>query len=71
VDFLVDTSDGVLPIEVKAGTSTRSPSLEVFSQNFRPAASIRVSAKNFGVDHKIVSIPLYAAHLLNKLELRG
>lgn len=67
IDFLLYTSDGIIPVEVKAGNNTQSKSLKIYIEKYNPKYSIRISAKNFGYDKrtKIKSIPLYAAFLIN------
>jgi predicted AAA+ superfamily ATPase len=60
VDFLVSSGVEVWPVEVKAGTSVFSPSLNYYRSRFHPITSIRISAKNFGVSDTVRSIPLYA-----------
>jgi len=60
IDFLIYTDDGIIPVEVKAGDTTKSKSLSVFNEKFKPKYSIRISSKNFGFDNNIKSIPLYA-----------
>ena len=69
VDFLIDTGDGVVPIEVKSSNNTQSKSLKVYNEMYKPAYSIRLSTKNFGYNSKtkIKSIPLYAAFLIVEL----
>ena len=60
VDFVLQKGNDIMPVEVKAGTHTKSKSLGVFSQKYKPACSIRISAKNFGFANNIKSVPLYA-----------
>ena len=61
VDFIIQTTLGeCLPIEVKSSDNVRSKSLQQFVLKYHPAYSIRVSAKNFGFENSIKSIPLYA-----------
>ncbi|MDD4187457.1 MAG: DUF4143 domain-containing protein [Bacilli bacterium] len=60
IDFLLYNNDGVIPVEVKAGKNTRSQSLKVYTEKYKPKYSIRISTKNFGIDNNIKSIPLYA-----------
>lgn len=62
VDFLIYNDDGIIPLEVKAGKSTKSISLNKYIQSFKPKYAIKISAKNFGYDKisKIKFIPLYA-----------
>lgn len=64
IDFLLTTSDGIIPIEVKASKRTQSKSLNVYIQEYKPKYAIRISAKNFGFKNNIKSIPLYAAFCL-------
>ena len=68
IDFLIDTKDGIIPIEVKASDNTQSKSLKVYMENYNPKYAIRISSKNFGYNAKtkIKSIPLYAVFLINK-----
>ncbi len=60
IDFLIDTNDGVIPIEVKANDHVKSSSLNKFMDKENINKAIRISAKNFGLENKIKSVPLYA-----------
>jgi len=66
VDFLLYTKDGIIPVEVKAGDSTQSKSLNIYSNTYKPKYSIRISTKEFGYnpETKIKSVPLYAVFLI-------
>jgi predicted AAA+ superfamily ATPase len=69
VDFLVETSNEVIPIEVKAAASTRTKSLRIFEKKFSPATLVRTSALNSRKDGGIQNIPLYSiAHFLRQIE---
>lgn len=70
VDFLLYTSDGIIPIEVKAGNNTQAKSLNIYNETYKPKYTIRISTKEFGYNPKtkIKSIPLYAVFLLKKLQ---
>jgi len=62
LDFVIQNRAGeVIPIEVKSSDNVRSKSLQQFISRYKPAWSMRISAKNFGFENKIKSIPLYAA----------
>ena len=65
IDFLIDTEDGIIPIEVKSNDNTRSQSLEVYIEKNKPEYSIIISAKNFGFTNNIKSIPLYATFCID------
>ena len=70
IDFLITTKeDGIIPIEVKAELNTKSKSLKVYDELYKPKYMIRMSLKDFGYnpETKIKSIPLYAAFLIKKL----
>ena len=62
LDFVIQDKQGnIIPIEVKAADNTTSKSLNVFVKKYNPKFSIRISAKNFGFENNIKSVPLYAA----------
>ena len=60
IDFLIDTSNGVIPIEVKSNENKKSKSLNYFMKEKNIDFAIRISANNFGFENGIKSIPLYA-----------
>jgi len=60
LDFVLQKGDDIIAVEVKAGRSTKSKSLNMFVTKYNPAYSIRISSKNFGFDNNIKSVPLYA-----------
>ena len=68
IDFLLYTSDGIIPIEVKASNHTKSKSLNKYIEKFNPKYSIKISSKDFGFDKskKIKSIPLYSEFYIKK-----
>ena len=60
LDFVVQIENKIIPIEVKSWEAVRSQSLEVFRKKYAIKYAIRVSAKNFGCENGIKSVPLYA-----------
>lgn len=60
VDFIVRLDGDIVPIEVKSKTNTRARSLGIYVDRFHPEYAVRVSAKNFGFENGIRSVPLYA-----------
>lgn len=65
VDFLFQDRQGnIIPLEAKSADNVRSKSLRNYKDIYKPAYSIRVSAKNFGFENEIKSIPLYAMFCL-------
>lgn len=67
LDFVIQNKNGdIIPIEVKSSDNVRSKSLNEYIKKYNPPYSIRISAKNFGFENKIKSIPLYALYCLNE-----
>ncbi len=61
VDFVIQDYEGnIIPIEVKSSDNVRSKSLNQFISRYKPKYSIRISARNFGFESGIKSVPLYA-----------
>ena len=62
LDFVIQNRNGqIIPIEVKSSEHNRAKSLQQFVGKYKPDYSIRISAKNFGFENGIKSVPLYAA----------
>lgn len=62
IDIVADLAEGIIPIEIKSGRNNASKSLSVYVNKYHPSYAIRISAKNFGFENNIKSVPLYAAH---------
>ena len=60
VDFLLSEEKGIVPCEVKSSDNVKSKSLSTYIAKYKPEYAIRISAKNFGFENGIKSIPLYA-----------
>ena len=60
VDFLVETDDGVIPVEVKAERNLQAKSLKRYAELFCPEFSIRTSMSEWSRREKLLDIPLYA-----------
>ena len=61
VDFVFQDRQGnIIPLEAKSSGNVRSKSLRSYRDMYKPTYSVRVSAKNFGFENGIKSIPLYA-----------
>jgi predicted AAA+ superfamily ATPase len=65
IDYVLSTTDGLIPLEVKSNRNVGSKSLNVYTNKFKPKYAIRISAKNFGFENNIKSVPLYAAFCIN------
>ena len=65
LDFVMqDRSGNILPLEGKSADNVKAKSLRNFVSLYAPPYAIRVSAKNFGFENNIKSIPLYALFCL-------
>lgn len=64
VDFVCRIGNDLIPIEVKSGDNVKSKSLQTYIKKYTPPYSVRISAKNFGFENGIKSIPLYALFCL-------
>ena len=61
VDFIVVRDDQIIPVEVKSADNVQAKSLKQYIAAHKPAYAIKLSAKNFGFENGIKTVPLYAA----------
>lgn len=65
LDFVFQDQQGnIIPLEAKSSDNVKAKSLRSFVSLYQPPYSIRVSAKNFGFENGVKSIPLYAMFCL-------
>lgn len=65
LDFVFQDRQGnIIPLEGKSAGNARSKSLNAYISTYKPVYAVRVSAKNFGFENNIKSIPLYALYCL-------
>jgi predicted AAA+ superfamily ATPase len=69
IDFLVQVSGRVVPVEVKAEENLQSKSLRVYCQKYRPELAIRTSMSDFREEEWMTNLPLYAIQELFQLKL--
>lgn len=69
VDFVVQFAGRAIPIEVKASTNVRSPSLAFFKSRYGEKIPLRVrlSMQNLSLDGDLLNIPLYMADEASRL----
>ena len=60
VDFVVDTGEQIVPVEVKAEVNLRAKSLKTYQEKFSPEVSIRTSMSDYKKEEWLVNLPLYA-----------
>ena len=60
IDFLIDTGNEVLPIEVKAETNLKAKSLKTFCEKYNPKMAIRTSMTDYKQEDWLLNLPLWA-----------
>lgn len=60
VDFVVDTGERIVPVEVKAETNLRAKSLKAYRERFSPEVSVRTSMSEYKKEEWLINLPLYA-----------
>jgi len=66
VDFVLQDSETIIPLEVKSGLSRRMKGLRIFAEKFKAAKIYRSSPRNFTFDNDFGNIPLYGvSQILN------
>ena len=67
VDFVVDTGEQIIPVEVKAEVNLRAKSLKTYHEKFSPTVSIRTSMSDYKEEDWLINLPLYAIEQIKKL----
>ena len=60
IDFVVDTGEKIVPVEVKAEVNLRAKSLKSYQEKFSPEISVRTSMADYKKEEWLVNLPLYA-----------
>lgn len=66
IDFVIDTGEQIIPIEVKAETNLRAKSLKTYGERFEPELSVRTSMADYKKEDWLLNLPLYAIEQINK-----
>ena len=67
IDFVVQYTNNIIPIEVKANKSTNNTSLTKYNEKINNELSIRFSMNNLSKDGKILNIPLFLIENMENL----
>lgn len=59
IDFVVDTGEKIVPVEVKAEVNLRAKSLKSYQEKFSPEISVRTSMADYKKEEWLVNLPLY------------
>ena len=68
VDFVVDTGELIVPVEVKAEVNLRAKSLKTYREKFSPEVSVRTSMADYKKEEWLVNLPLYAIDQIKAVE---
>lgn len=68
VDFVIQGTDGVYPLEVKSGMNTKAKSLSVYTKTYNPPFAVKSSLREPCEETDTRSIPLYALGAVSECE---
>lgn len=67
VDFVIDTGELIIPVEVKAEVNLKAKSLRVYKDKYDPELSVRTSMSDYKKEDWLVNLPLYAVEEIGKV----
>ena len=67
IDFVVDTGEKIVPVEVKAEVNLRAKSLKSYQEKFSPEISVRTSMADYKKEEWLVNLPLYAIDQITQI----
>lgn len=62
IDFMIQQSGSVVPVEVKAERNVHAKSLRAYYDKFQPEKTIRLSMNDYRQEEWVENIPLFAMH---------
>jgi predicted AAA+ superfamily ATPase len=66
IEFVIQPSQQIIPIEVKSSLSVKSKSLTEYRKKYLPELSVRLSLKNVTQNDDLLNLPLYLADYLSQ-----
>ena len=69
IDFLLQTRNKIIPIEVKSNRTTNNTRLTKYNQKYDNDISIRFSMNNLTQNGKVLNIPLFLVEYIENFEL--
>lgn len=67
IEFLLQSGNLIIPVEVKSSSSVKSRSLVEYRKKYEPQLSVRFSLKNLKKDGGLLNIPLYMVDYLTDM----
>lgn len=66
IDFVIDTGEHIIPVEVKAEVNLKAKSLRAYKEKFEPEVSVRTSMADYKKEDWLLNLPLYAVEGIKK-----
>lgn len=67
VDFIVDTGEDIIPLEVKAEVNLKAKSLKTYAEKYSPRVSIRTSMASYKKESWLINLPLYSIEQIKEV----
>lgn len=67
VDFIIDTGEQIVPVEVKAEVNLKAKSLKTYCEKFNPEFSVRTSMSDYKKEDWLINLPLYAVEEIGRV----
>lgn len=67
IDFVIQTANGVLPVDVKAEENLKAKSLRSYCEKYKPQNAVRISMSNYRKQDWMTNVPLYHLRDLQKI----
>lgn len=67
IDFVIQTKNEIIPVEVKSNKSTNNKSLTRYNEKNDNQISIRFSMNNLAKSDKVINIPLFLIEYINQI----
>lgn len=64
IDFIIDTGEHIIPVEVKAEVNLKAKSLKTYREKYNPQISVRTSMADYKKEDWLINLPLYAVEEL-------
>lgn len=67
VNFIVDTTELIIPLEVKAEVNLKAKSLKTYCEKYSPKIAVRTSMANYKEEKNLINLPLYAVDQIKSI----
>lgn len=67
IDFLVDTGEKIIPIEVKAEANLKAKSLKIYYEKYLPEISVRTAMTDYKKEEWLLNLPLWAIEVIENI----